>query len=117
MERSQRGRHAVRRPLHRARAVPLRSSERQADRNHLPRIGQSKAYVGGGNVTGGMKVFAQDRAVVSIGAELASTNGLERGVGAIEQRHAVNAGVAEAKIMLIGEAFAAHGRNTWISTF
>ena len=64
-----------------------------------------------------MKVFARDRKVVSIDADLASTSGLEGGVGAVDQRRALNVGVAEANMMLIGEAFAALGHNTWVSTF
>jgi transketolase C-terminal domain/subunit len=38
-------------------------------------------------------------------------------VAAVDQRRALNVGVAEANMMGIGEAFAALGRNTWISTF
>jgi transketolase C-terminal domain/subunit len=38
-------------------------------------------------------------------------------VGAVDQRRALNVGVAEANMMLIGEAFAALGHNTWVSTF
>jgi transketolase C-terminal domain/subunit len=64
-----------------------------------------------------MKVFARDQAVVSIDSDLASTSGLEAGIAAVDQRRALNAGVAEANMMCIGEAFAALGFNTWISTF
>jgi transketolase C-terminal domain/subunit len=64
-----------------------------------------------------MKVFARDPAVVSIDSDLASTSGLEGGVAAVDQRRALNVGVAEANMMLIGEAFAALGSNVWISTF
>jgi transketolase len=62
-------------------------------------------------------VFAGDTKVVSIDADLASTSGLEGGVAAVDQRRALNVGVAEANMMLIGEAFAALGHNTWVSTF
>jgi transketolase len=55
--------------------------------------------------------------VVSIDADLATTSGLEAGVAAVDQRRALNVGVAEANMMGIGEAFAALGYNTWISTF
>ena len=68
-------------------------------------------------VTAAMKVFARDPAVVSIDSDLASTSGLEAGVAAVDQRRALNVGVAEANMMLIGEAFAALGYNVWISTF
>jgi transketolase C-terminal domain/subunit len=64
-----------------------------------------------------MKVFARDRRVVSIDADLATTSGLEAGVAAVDQRRALNVGVAEANMMGIGEAFAALGGNVWISTF
>ena len=55
--------------------------------------------------------------MVSIDADLASTSGLEAGVAAVDQKRALNVGVAEANMMLIGEAFAALGFNTWVSTF
>ena len=64
-----------------------------------------------------MKVFARDRRVISIDADLATTSGLEAGVAAVDQRRALNVGVAEANMMGIGEAFAALGYQTWISTF
>ncbi len=64
-----------------------------------------------------MKVFARDSRVVSIDADLASTSGLEAGVASVDQKRALNVGVAEANMMLMGEAFAALGHNTWISTF
>ena len=56
-----------------------------------------------------MKVFARDPRVVSIDADLATTSGLEAGVAAVDQRRALNVGVAEANMMGIGEAFAALG--------
>ena len=68
-------------------------------------------------VTAAMKVFAKDPAVVSIDSDLATTSGLEAGVAGVDQRRALNVGVAEANMMLIGEAFAALGYQTWISTF
>ena len=68
-------------------------------------------------VTAAMKVFARDPRVVSIDSDLATTSGLEAGVAAVDQRRALNVGVAEANMMLIGEAFAALGCNTWVSTF
>ena len=48
---------------------------------------------------------------------LATTSGLEAGVAAVDQRRALNVGVAEANMMGIGEAFAILGCQTWISTF
>jgi transketolase C-terminal domain/subunit len=38
-------------------------------------------------------------------------------VAAVDQRRALNVGVAEANMMGLGEAFSALGCNTWISTF
>jgi transketolase len=55
--------------------------------------------------------------VVSIDSDLGTTSGLEGGVAAVDQQRALNVGVAEANMMLIGEAFAALGRNVWVSTF
>src|SRR5215470_12449710 len=64
-----------------------------------------------------MKVFARDTRVVSIDSDLGTTSGLEAGVAAVDQGRALNVGVAEANMSLIGEAFAALGCNTWVSTF
>ena len=80
-------------------------------------IDPKKEYAASDIVTGAMKVFARDSAVVSIDSDLASTSGLEAGVAAVDQTRALNVGVAEANMMLIGEAFAALGYNTWCSTF
>jgi transketolase C-terminal domain/subunit len=54
---------------------------------------------------------------VSIDSDLASTSGLEAGIAAVDQTRALNAGVAEANMMLMAEAFAALGYNAWCSTF
>jgi transketolase len=97
--------------------VPPRNKNIRYDASLLPRIDKAKEYAASDIVTAAMKVFARDSAVVSIDSDLASTSGLEAGVGAVDQRRALNAGVAEANMMLIGEAFAALGCNTWISTF
>ena len=64
-----------------------------------------------------MKVFAHDPAVVSVDADLASTSGLEAGVAAVDQRRALNVGVAEANMLCIGEGYAIQGFNAWVSTF
>ena len=87
------------------------------DASQLPVIDRSKQYAASDIVTAAMKVFARDPRVVSIDADLATTSGLEAGVAAVDQRRALNVGVAEANMMGIGEAFAALGGNTWISTF
>ena len=97
--------------------VPPRNKKVRYDASLLPRIDRSKEYAASDIVTAAMKVFARDPAVVSIDSDLASTSGLEAGVAAVDQRRALNAGVAEANMMLLGEAFAALGYNVWISTF
>jgi transketolase N-terminal domain/subunit len=97
--------------------VPSRTKKVRYDASLLPRIDRSKEYAASDIVTAAMKVFARDPAVVSVDSDLASTSGLEAGVAAVDQRRALNVGVAEANMMLIGEAFAALGCNTWISTF
>jgi transketolase C-terminal domain/subunit len=62
-------------------------------------------------------VYARDTHVISIDSDLGTTSGLEAGVAAVDQQRALNVGVAEANMMLIGEAFAALGNNVWVSTF
>jgi transketolase len=83
----------------------------------LPKFDRAKQYSAAEVVTAAMKVFARDTRVVSIDSDLASTSGLEAGIAAVDQRRALNVGVAEANMMLVGEAFAALGYNTWTSTF
>jgi transketolase len=97
--------------------VPPRDKKITYDANLLPKLDMKKQYSAAEIVTNGMKVFARDARVVSIDSDLASTSGLEAGVGAADQKRALNVGVAEANMMLIGEAFAALGDNTWVSTF
>jgi transketolase len=99
------------------RRVPVRNKKVRYDASLLPRVDRLKEYAASDIVTAAMKVFARDPAVVSIDSDLASTSGLEAGVAAVDQRRALNVGVAEANMMLVGEAFAALGCNTWISTF
>jgi transketolase len=97
--------------------VPARKKRISYDARLLPQLDRKKEYAASDIVTGAMKVFAVDPAVVSIDADLASTSGLEAGIAAVDQKRALNVGVAEANMMLIGEAFAALGYNTWVSTF
>jgi len=98
------------------RAAP-RNKRIAYDAPALPDLDRGKEYAASDVVTSAMKVFARDASVVSIDSDLATTSGLEAGVGAVDQRRALNVGVAEANMMGIGEAFAALGCNTWISTF
>jgi transketolase C-terminal domain/subunit len=97
--------------------APKRRKSIAYDPALLPRIDSSKEYAASEIVTAAMKVFARDPSVVSIDADLATTSGLEAGVASVDQRRALNVGVAEANMMGIGEAFAALGYHTWISTF
>jgi transketolase len=97
--------------------APRRDKTIRYDAALLPRLDPAKEYAASDVVTAAMKVFARDPAVVSIDSDLATTSGLEAGVAAVDQRRALNVGVAEANMMLIGEAFAALGCQTWISTF
>ncbi len=94
-----------------------RDKQIRYDEAALPRIDRTRTYPANGIVTAAMKVFARDSRVVSVDADLASTSGLEAGVGAVAQDRALNVGVAEANMMLIGEAYAAMGFNAWVSTF
>ena len=97
--------------------VPPRNKRIEYDAAQLPVLDRAKEYAASDIVTAAMKVFARDQRVVSIDADLATTSGLEAGVAMVDQRRALNVGVAEANMMGIGEAFAALGCNTWISTF
>ncbi len=97
--------------------VPRRCKAIRYDPAALPKIDPKKEYASSDIVTAAMKVFARDTRVVSIDADLATTSGLEAGVAAVDQQRALNAGVAEANMMSMGEAFAALGHNTWVSTF
>jgi transketolase len=99
------------------RRVPPREKSIHYDAAALPKLDTKKSYAAAEIVTAAMKVFARDNSVVSIDSDLASTSGLEAGIAAVDQRRALNVGVAEANMMLIGEAFAALGSNTWVSTF
>jgi transketolase len=99
------------------RRAPPRDKMITYDAARLPRIDPAKQYAASDIVTAAMKVFARDSRVVSIDSDLASTSGLEGGVAAVDQRRALNVGVAEANMMCIGEGFAALGFNTWVSTF
>ena len=97
--------------------VPARDKRIRYDENLLPRFDTRKEYSAADVVISAMKIFARDSRVVSIDSDLSTTSGLQAGVGAVDQKRALNAGVAEANMMLMGEAFAALGCNAWVSTF
>jgi len=83
----------------------------------LPILEKGKAYGANKVIELGMKAFAQDERIFSVDSDLASTSGLQSGVGFADKYRALNAGVAEANMMLLGEAFAILGANVWVSTF
>ncbi len=97
--------------------VPARDKQIRYNPEQLPKIDLAKHYSAAEIVTAAMKIFARDNRVISIDSDLGTTSGLEAGVAAVDQQRALNVGVAEANMMLIGEAFAALGRNVWVSTF
>ena len=99
------------------RRVPPRDKRIRYEPAQLPKIDRAKQYSAAEIVTAAMKVFARDPAVVSVDADLASTSGLEAGVAAVDQRRALNVGVAEANMLCIGEGYAIQGFNAWVSTF
>jgi transketolase C-terminal domain/subunit len=99
------------------RRVAARDKHIRYSAHRLPKIDPAKLYTAATVVTDAMKEFARDSRVVSIDADLGTTSGLEAGVAAVDQQRALNVGVAEANMMLIGEAFAALGNNVWVSTF
>jgi transketolase len=99
------------------RRAPSRDKRIRYSADLLPKIDPKKTYTAAQIVTGAMHAFARDSRVVSIDADLGTTSGLEAGVAAVDQQRALNVGVAEANMMLIGEAFAALGYNAWVSTF
>jgi transketolase len=99
------------------RRVPPRDKKIRSNPGLLPKIDAKKSYSAAQIVTAAMNVYARDSRVSSIDSDLGSTSGLEAGVASVDQRRALNVGVAEANMMLIGEAFAALGGNVWVSTF
>ncbi|MBW2057531.1 MAG: transketolase [Deltaproteobacteria bacterium] len=101
----------------RTKRVPGRDKRIVYEEGLLPKLDRSGEYSASSIITMAMKVFARDPRVVSIDADLASTSGLQAGVGYVDRARALNAGVAEANMMCMGEAFAAMGYNTWVSTF
>jgi transketolase len=103
-------------PVLTRRAAP-RDKKIRYDAAALPKIDRNKEYAASDIVTAAMRVFARDTRVVSIDSDLGTTSGLEAGVAAVDQNRALNVGVAEANMSLVGEGFAALGFNTWVSTF
>jgi transketolase len=101
----------------RTRRAAQRGKRIAYDAAKLPVLDPKKEYSASAVITEAMKVFARDPRVVSVDSDLASTSGLETGVGWVDCERALNVGVAEANMMGIGEAFAVLGFNAWVSTF
>lgn len=99
------------------RRAPVRTAKIEYETIQLPSLDPSKEYSASDVIIAAMKIFARNPRVASVDADLSSTSGLEAGVGWVDTDRALNVGVAEANMMLIGEAFAALGYNTWVSTF
>ena len=99
------------------RKAPVRDKKIKYSSALLPKLEKGKPYGANKVIELSMKAFAQDERVFSVDSDLASTSGLQAGVGFVDKYRALNAGVAEANMMLLGEAFAILGGNAWVSTF
>ena len=97
--------------------APVRDKKIKYLPSQLPKLEKGKPYGANKVIELSMKAFAQDERIFSIDSDLASTSGLQAGVGFVDKYRALNAGVAEANMMLLGEAFAILGGNAWVSTF
>lgn len=101
----------------RVKRAPERDKSIAFDAGTLPQMDLGKEFNAQDVVTAAMKVYALDPRVMSADSDLATTSGLEQGVGYVDSRRAINVGIAEANMMCVGEAFAAMGYNAWVSTF
>lgn len=99
------------------RKAPKRDKKIAYNEKYLPDLVKGKPYGAHTVIAETMKVLAQDKRIFSVDSDLASTSGLQDGVGYVDKNRALNVGVAEANMMLIGEAFSILGSNVWISTF
>jgi transketolase len=104
-------------PTLKTRKAPVRNKKISYKEQDLPKLQKGVDYTASQVIEDAMKVLASDQRVASIDSDLASTSGLQAGVGFVDKYRALNVGVAEANMMLIGEAFAVLGLNVWISTF
>lgn len=97
--------------------APVRDKKIKYDTAQLPKLETGKPYAASKVIELSMKAFAQDERIFSVDSDLASTSGLQAGVGFVDKYRALNAGVAESNMMLLAEAFAILGANAWVSTF
>lgn len=107
----------ARKPVVRTRRAAPRDKRIGCDPALLPVLDPKKEYSAAAIISQAMKAYARDPRVVSVDSDLASTSGLEAGVGWVDSERALNVGIAEANMMSIGEAFAVLGANVWVSTF
>jgi transketolase len=87
------------------------------DASLLPKLDKTKEYSPQAVVSQAMKVFARDRRIVSLDADLSTTSNLLEGVSFVDVDRGLNVGIAESNMMNIGEAYAVMGYNVWTSTF
>ncbi len=97
--------------------APIRDKQISYSVENLPVLEKGTEYAAHKVIEAAMKEFAKDDRVMSVDSDLASTSGLQGGVGFVDETRALNVGVAEANMSLIGEAFGILGYNAWISTF
>lgn len=97
--------------------VPERNKKIVYEQKMLPTYTLEEQVAASEVVKQCMSVFACDPKVVSVDADLGTTSGLEGGISSVDQRRAINVGVAESNMMCIGEAFSTLGYNAWVSTF
>lgn len=104
-------------PVAKTRPAPKRSKKIKYDEAKLPAVELGKSYAASDIVKGVIKAFAEDSRIVTVDSDLSSTSGLQEGVIQVDKTRALNVGIAESNMMNIGEAFAAVGKNAWVSTF
>lgn len=104
-------------PVVKTKPAPKRCKKIKYDEARLPKVELGKAYAASDIVKAMMKEFAKDSRIVTIDSDLSSTSGLQEGAILVDKTRALNVGIAESNMMNIGEAFAAMGKNAWVSTF
>ncbi len=104
-------------PVVKTKPAPKRCKKIKYDEAKLPTVELGKSYAASDIVRGVIKAFAEDSRIVTIDSDLSSTSGLQEGVIQVDKTRALNVGIAESNMMNIGEAFAAVGKNAWVSTF
>ncbi len=97
--------------------APVRDKKIKYEASQLPKVEKGQSYASSKIIELSMRAFAKDDRVFSVDSDLASTSGLQAGIGFVDKYRALNAGVAESNMMLLGEAFAILGGNAWVSTF